>query len=135
MFNFRWFGHLLLMSSLVCAHVRVYPQATSLSGIYAGLQTSIGVTIGSMNRTDHVVLFRPDGSFDANLHKPDWKTATTGHYTISGNKVVMTYVNGGKDYYEMKNGDLWGSGFWLLATRRRLSRVRPAGSPSRVPAI
>ena len=112
--NFRWIGHLLLMSSFVCAHVRVYPQATSLSGIYAGLQTSIGVTIGSMNRTDHVVLFRPDGSFDANLHKPDWKTATTGHYTISGNKVVMTYVNGGKDYYEMKNGDLWGSGFWLL---------------------
>ena len=114
MLNFRSIGRLLLISSLICARVPGYPQATSLSGVYAGLQTSVGVTIGSMNRTDHVVLFRPDGSFDANLHQPQWKTATTGHYTISGNKVVMTYTGGGKDYYEMKNGDLWGAGFWLL---------------------
>lgn len=110
-------GRTLVVLGLVCIHIFAYSQ-TTLSGVYAGLQTSLAVTPGgAMNRTDHVVLFRPDGSFDANLRKPDWKTATTGHYTISGNKVVMTYVNGGKDYYEMKNGkdgDLWGSGFWLL---------------------
>jgi hypothetical protein len=114
MFTFRFIGRALAILCLVCAHVHAYPQ-TTLSGVYGGLQTSLAVTAGAgMNRTDHVVLFRPDGSFDANLHKPDWKTATTGHYTISGNKVVMTYVTGGKDYYEMKNGDLWGSGYWLL---------------------
>lgn len=107
-------GRVLALLSLVCAHLHAYPQ-TTLSGVYAGLQTSLAVTAGAgMNRTDHVVLFRPDGSFDANLHKADWKTATTGRYTISGNKVVMTYVNGGKDTYEIKNGDLWGPGFWLL---------------------
>jgi hypothetical protein len=114
MFTFRTIGRALALLGLVCAHVQAYPQ-TTLNGVYAGLQTSLAVTAGAgMNRTDHVVLFRPDGSFDANLHKTDWKTATTGHYTISGNKVVMTYVNGGKDDYEIKNGDLWGSGFWLL---------------------
>ena len=102
------------MLSLVCAHIHAYPQ-TALSGVYAGLQTTLAVTAGAgMNRTDHVVLFRPDGSFDANLHKADWRTATTGHYSISGDKLVMTYVNGGKDTYELKNGDLWGPGYWLL---------------------
>src|ERR1700743_1704080 len=79
-------------------------SAQRLSGVWAGLQTSLSVTPGgAMNRTDHVVYCRPDETYCANMRKPDWKTAVTGHYTLTGNKLVMTYVNGGKDFYTLKN--------------------------------
>ncbi|GGB22336.1 hypothetical protein [Puia dinghuensis] len=87
---------------------------SGLNGVFAGVQVTIGASPGSMGRTDHVIWFRSDGTFNSDLHKPDWKTATTGHYTVSGNKVVLQYPKGGKDFYTLQGDMLTGGGYNLI---------------------
>jgi hypothetical protein len=87
-------------------------QTNSLNGVYAGIEISLPTVMGQgMNRTDRVILFRPDGTFNENMRKPDWKTAITGRYTIKGNEVTLQYNGGSKEYMQLeKDGDLKASG-------------------------
>jgi hypothetical protein len=86
----------------------------------------LGASPGSMSRTDHVVLFRSDGTFNSEWRTPDWKTSVTGHYTISGKNVVMRYdKGGGKDEYTLEDGALSG-GSYTLIKMTELNNV-PAG--------
>lgn len=89
-------------------------QTPTLNGVYAGMRFSVSPLIGGgMNRTDIVILFRPDGSFNNELNKPDWKTRVSGHYQASGSKVTVNYTRG-TDQFDIQDGDLHGGGSVLF---------------------
>lgn len=68
-----------------------------------------------MGRNDNVILFRPDGTFNHQLEKPDWKTRVTGKYTIEGQNVLLQYNGGSKDKFILEaDGDLDAGSYSLL---------------------
>src|ERR1700743_1261958 len=97
---------------LIIGAIRPVYAQNSLNGVYAGIETALPTVIGQgMERTDRVFLFRPDGSFNGNLRRTDWRTAVTGRYTISGRSVTLQFSTGGKEMLTLQgNGDLQGHG-------------------------
>lgn len=90
-----------------------------ISGLACNAQSSkpVGVYIGAElyntpfngMQINHIVLyFRNDGKFNDQLDKPDWKTHTSGNYTVKNNTVVLTFQNSAdvKQYKLSGNGNL-----------------------------
>lgn len=94
------------------AFKNAYTQTGGLNGVYAGIEVSLPTVMGQgMDRTDRVILFRPDGTFNVNLRKADWQTAVTGRYSMAGDKVTLQFSSGAKEEMTMeKDGDLRASG-------------------------
>jgi hypothetical protein len=118
----KWIRYGLFVFILLNQQVQAQ---SSFSGVYAGIETMLGGTIGSMSRIDHVILFRPDGTFNSDIHKADWKTTTTGHYTVTGKKVVLNFTKGGKDVYDLDGETLSGGTYFLVKLQENNSI--PAG--------
>lgn len=102
---------LLLLPALLTGSLTI-AQTGGLNGVYAGIEVSLPTVMGQgMDRTDRVIYFRPDGSFNHNLRKADWKTAVTGRYTVAGNQVSLQFTGGGKETMTLeKDGDLQATG-------------------------
>jgi len=66
----------------------VYSQSARLNGVYAGVSVMPSVT-GGMDRSDVVVLFRPDGTYNDDMRKKGWQTRVSGRYTVSGRTVAL----------------------------------------------
>ncbi|MCD8741595.1 hypothetical protein LT679_13350 [Mucilaginibacter roseus] len=70
---------------------------------------------GGMNRIDEVYLFRPDGTFNDELDKPDWQKRTTGRYSISGKKLTLKYsADGDVSDYDIASSDRIDAGSFFL---------------------
>jgi len=105
-------ARLLLLSLLLVYHLAA--QTHILNGVYGGIRFSVSPLIGSgMNRTDIVILFRPDGTFNNEMNKPDWKTRVSGKYQVNGSKVTVNYMRG-SDQFDIQDGDLHGGGSVLF---------------------
>ncbi|MCC8408985.1 hypothetical protein LJ707_08590 [Mucilaginibacter sp. UR6-1] len=93
-----------------------YGQTKVLSGVYAGVKLMPSVTPGGgMNRIDEVILFRPDGTFNDELDKPDWQKRTTGRYSIAGKKLTLKFSKDGDvSDYEIQSSDKIDAGSFIL---------------------
>ncbi|UOE51550.1 hypothetical protein MTO98_10715 [Mucilaginibacter sp. SMC90] len=91
-------------------------QAKNVSGVYAGIELTLPVTMGAgMGRNDVVYMLRPDGTFNDLLKKPDWKTRVAGHYQVQGNTLKMQYLKGSKQEYKFEaDGDIDAGSFNIL---------------------
>ncbi|MDR6944156.1 hypothetical protein [Mucilaginibacter pocheonensis] len=92
-------------------------QSNTLNGVYAGIEiTPSTVMGGGMGRDDISFLFRPDGSFCDELHKPDWTTRVSGHYTVTGKTINLKYNTGTRTlHYKLENdGNIDAGGYYLL---------------------
>lgn len=107
---------LLLLLCITVIYNKAAAQANTLNGVYAGIRLVVSPLIGGgMNRDDIVILFRPDGTLNDQMDKPDWKTRITGNYQISGSKVLIKFTRGRTDDYTIKNDDkLDGGGYYLF---------------------
>lgn len=106
-------------------------QRKTLDGVYAGLQVSLSVTPGgAMGRSDNTYLFRPDGTFNHLMNKPDWKTRVTGNYEINGQNITLHYTTGkgGISKFKFtKDGEDIDAGSYNLLHMAEANRV-PAGT-------
>ncbi|WP_419698456.1 hypothetical protein [Mucilaginibacter sp. NFX135] len=104
---------LLSLSLLIIYNLAA--QTHTLNGVYGGIQFSVSPLVGGgMTRNDIVILFRPDGTFNSEMDKPDWKTRVSGRYQVSGSKVTVNYTRGHDQFSIEKNGNLKGSGYILF---------------------
>jgi hypothetical protein len=103
-------------------------QPNAVNGVYAGVELTLSTMMGGgMNRNDVVILFRPDGTYNDDLGKPDWQTRVAGWYTVSG-RTVSLRSNGDKraiKYTIDKDGDLNAGSFNLI--RQPLDSSIPKG--------
>lgn len=108
-----------VIALIACAMGIHYPSAAqtrSLNGVYAGLQLTLSASMGGgMNRQDYVILFRPDGTLTNKLDKPDWRTAVTAHYQITGKQLTITFPKGNKDKYNITSDGLLDGGGYVLS--------------------
>ncbi|WP_345331636.1 hypothetical protein [Mucilaginibacter defluvii] len=106
---------MMVWCTLLFADV-VNGQTKTLNGVYAGVKLMPSVTPGGgMNRIDEVYLFRPDGTFNDELDKPDWQKRTTGRYTISGKKLTLKFSKDGDvSDYEIQSADKIDAGSFIL---------------------
>lgn len=88
--------------------VETFAQSGTLNGVFAGVEVSLPTVMGQgMDRTDRVIYFRPDGTFNHNLRREDWAMAVSGRYTIAGKKVTLQFNGGGKEELTLEDdGDL-----------------------------
>ncbi|MEO3406528.1 hypothetical protein AAFN85_21620 [Mucilaginibacter sp. CAU 1740] len=102
-------------------------QTKNVSGVYAGIELTLPVTMGAgMGRNDVVYMLRPDGTFNDLLDKPDWKTRVAGHYQVQGKKLKMEYLKGSKQEYTFEpDGDIDAGSFNIL--KLNTSNLVPAG--------
>ncbi|WEK33804.1 MAG: hypothetical protein P0Y53_15030 [Candidatus Pseudobacter hemicellulosilyticus] len=108
---------LLVVPFVAIGLVSSCQSASSFPGVYAGVKLSISPMIGAgMIRTDVVILFRKDGTFTDELEEPDWKTAVSGKYAISGSKVILTFAKDGDktEYKFTEKGNLDAGSFTLF---------------------
>jgi hypothetical protein len=91
-------------------------QIKNVSGVYAGIELTLPVTMGAgMGRNDVVYMLRPDGTFNDLLEKPDWKTHVAGHYQVQGNTLKLQYLKGSKQEYKFEaDGDIDAGSFNIL---------------------
>lgn len=101
---------------LFFAGVDADAQTKNVSGVYAGIELTLPVTMGAgMGRNDVVYMLRPDGTFNDLLEKPDWKTHVAGHYQVQGNTLKMEYLKGSKQEYKLEaDGDIDAGSFNIL---------------------
>lgn len=98
---------LVLCAFLFCCSDHVFAQ-TRLDGVYAGCEFTLSPLIGSgMNRRDIAILFRPDGTFNEEMSKADWKTHVSGKYEVANGKVTMHYPKDDYHYTITKYGSLF----------------------------
>jgi hypothetical protein len=92
--------------------VETFAQGTTLNGVFAGVEVSLPTVMGQgMDRTDRVIYFRPDGTFNHNLRRDDWILAVSGRYTIAGKKVSLLFNGGAKEEMTLEaDGDLQARG-------------------------
>jgi hypothetical protein len=92
--------------------VETFAQGGTLNGVFAGVEVSLPTVMGQgMERTDRVIYFRPDGTFNHNLRRDDWLMAVSGSYTITGKKVNLQFNGGAKETMTLEdNGDLKAQG-------------------------
>lgn len=99
-----------LSTLLLCT---VLHAQKSLNGVYAGQHMALLVN-GSYMIVD-VILFRPDGTFNDNLKRQDWRAFVAGKYHIAGKKIQLQYSNGKENSMEFdENGNVLSGGFSLL---------------------
>jgi len=74
-------------------------QTQSLNAVYAGTEYVYNQSsdAGSVERTDFVYYFRPNGSFCSDLDKPGWQKRVSGTYSLTGNQVKMRWLNDGAE--------------------------------------
>lgn len=108
-------------------------QQAPVSGVYAGVELSLSPMMGGMNRTDHVILFRKDGTFTDELEEADWQTAVKGTFAKKGNELLLTYHkkkrNGETrvvDYTINKSGTL-SRGSFVLFKMEEANKIQPGG--------
>ena len=104
------FGMLLFYSLPVGA------QNSSISGVYAGLQTMMSMIGGGLARIDHAVLLRADGTYNDDLRKADWQSYVTGKYTVIGRTVTLLKTGNTVPvkYTVDKEGNLDAGGYSLV---------------------
>ncbi|WP_205509949.1 hypothetical protein [Longitalea arenae] len=99
-----------------------------LNGVFAGIEVSQPTVMGQgMQRTDRVIYFRPDGTFNDKLQKADWKTAVAGKYSVAGNQVSLQFNGGAKETMTLEadgdlraNGDIGSYGMLKMGTADRV---------------
>lgn len=98
------------------AGVNAGAQSKNVSGVYAGIEITLPVTMGGgMGRSDVVFQLRPDGTFNDLLEKPDWKTHVAGRYQVQGNTLKLQYLKGSKQEYKIESdGDIDAGSFSIL---------------------
>ncbi|WP_276481574.1 hypothetical protein [Paraflavitalea pollutisoli] len=108
-------------------------QQAPVQGVYAGVELSLSTMMGGMNRTDHVILFRNDGTFTDELEEADWQTAVKGIFVKKGNELLLTYHkkkrNGETrvvDYTINKSGTL-SRGTYVLFEMEEANKIQPGG--------
>jgi hypothetical protein len=113
---------LAFLTSAACA------QPKGVNGVYAGVQLMPSTMPGGgMSRIDVVILFRPNGTYNDDLSKPDWQTRVTGRYTVNG-RTVSLREPGDKEattYTLTKSGDMDAGSFNLI--RQPLDNSVPKG--------
>jgi hypothetical protein len=74
-------------------------QTQSLNAVYAGTEYIYNQAsdAGSIERTDFVYYFRPNGSFCSDLDKPGWQKRVSGTYALSGNQIKMHWISDGAE--------------------------------------
>ncbi|MET3610252.1 hypothetical protein [Mucilaginibacter rubeus] len=91
----------IVKTSLVCA------QSPTLNGVYIGAEL-YNTPFNGMQINNIVISFRSDGTFNNALNQADWKTKSSGSYTVKNNLVQLTFKNGdeSKKYKLAANGRL-----------------------------
>ncbi|MDN3548078.1 hypothetical protein [Mucilaginibacter aquaedulcis] len=109
----------LIIALIICSigiHHPSAAQTKNLNGVYAGIQLTLSAMMGGgMNRQDYVILFRPDGTLNDKMDKPDWRTAVTAHYQLVGQQLTITYPKGNKDKYTITSDGLLDGGGYTLS--------------------
>lgn len=82
-------------------------HAQSLNGVYVGAEL-YNTPFDGMQIDNLVFYFKSDGTFNDALNQADWKTKTTGSYSIKNGIVQLNFKNGdeSKRYKLAANGNL-----------------------------
>ncbi|RZK38430.1 MAG: hypothetical protein EOO90_22375 [Pedobacter sp.] len=102
-------------------------SSSSFPGVYAGVRLSLNPLGGGMNRSDEVILFRSNKTFNDQLNKKDWKTAVRGKYEIKGSKVILSYTNGDKGDLDITKGGNLDAGTYVMF-KMELNNKVPKGA-------
>jgi hypothetical protein len=91
-------GVLLLLCSLFSIS-SLFAQSQTINAVYAGTAYEYDQSsdAGSIQRTDYVYYFRPNGSFCSELDRPDWQKKVNGTYSIVGNQIRMKFLSDGAE--------------------------------------
>lgn len=85
----------------------VNAQSPTLNGVYVGAEL-YNTPFNGMQINNIVISFRPDGTFNNQLNQADWKTKSSGSYTLKNSVVQLVFKNGdeSKKYKLAANGNL-----------------------------
>lgn len=99
--------HLLFLCLFIVKAFASTAQTSSINGVYIGAELYT-TPFDGMQINNIVIFFRNDGTFNNALDQADWKTKTSGNYTITNNIVQLTFKNGeeSKKYKLAANGNL-----------------------------
>ena len=106
----------LFILLFITGTIGLLAQTKTLHDVYGGIELTLPPVMGNgMGRNDNVILFRPDGTFNHQMEKPDWQTRVTGKYTIDGQNIMLQYNGGAKDKFKLEtDGDLDAGSYKLL---------------------
>ena len=85
--------HLLFLCLFIVKAFASTAQTSSINGVYIGAELYT-IPFEGMQINNIVIFFRNDGTFNNTLDQADWKTKTSGNYTITNNIVQLTFKNG-----------------------------------------
>jgi hypothetical protein len=97
----------LLCWLCIAAVSTAYAQTSKLNGVYVGAEL-YNTPFNGMQINYIVLYFKGDGTLNNKLNQPDWRTKTTGTYTINGGTVQINFKTGdeSKKYTLAANGNL-----------------------------
>ncbi|WEA02933.1 hypothetical protein [Mucilaginibacter sp. SJ] len=98
---------LLFLCLLIVKTFTSCAQSPVINGVYVGAEL-YNTPFDGMQINNIVISFRSDGTFNNALNQTDWKTKTSGSYTVKNNLVQLMFKNGNesKKYKLAANGNL-----------------------------